>query len=254
MPDSFFHLPLWVTGGLIILGLCTYSLSGLVLIRRCLMPRMRVSGDDSDFTGAMVQAVMVFYGLAVALVAVNVWENHSCVSSVVSLEASRLGGLYRDVNGYPEPARAELKRELRGYANYVIEEAWPLQRQGAVPTGGVQWVDDFQATLVSFEPATEGQKALHGETLSAFNRLMEARRLRLDATLVKLPGALWVGIVFGAIISLASTFFFKVHDVRLHRDRLLALPSRSRPVDEGMIFSRDKRRSPTTTNDDPWKK
>jgi hypothetical protein len=223
MPVSFFHLPLWVTGGLIIIGLCAYSLTGLALVRRFLMPRLRVSGEDSDFTGAMVQAVMVFYGLAVALVAVNVWENHSGVSSVVSLEASRLGGLYRDVDGYPEPVRDALKKELHGYADYVIGEAWPLQRQGGVPTGGVEWMDAFQATLFSFEPTTEGQQALHGEALSSFHDFMEARRLRLDATLVKLPPALWVMIVFGALISLASTFFFKVDDVRLHVIQVLLL-------------------------------
>ena len=49
----------------------------------------------------MVQAVMVFYGLAVALIAVNVWETHSGASSTVSLEASRIAGIYRDVSGYP---------------------------------------------------------------------------------------------------------------------------------------------------------
>jgi hypothetical protein len=84
-------------------------------------------------------------------------------------------------------------------------------------------MDTFQATLFSFEPATEGQQVLHGETLSSFHDFMEARRLRLDAAQVKLPPALWVVIVFGALISLASTFFFVVHDVRLHAVQVLLL-------------------------------
>ena len=56
--------------------------------------------QDSEFTGAMMQAVMVFYGLAMALIAVSVWETHSEVSNVVSSESSRLACLYRDVGGY----------------------------------------------------------------------------------------------------------------------------------------------------------
>ena len=105
MPEFLFHLPLPVAGFLIIGALCAYSLVGLILVRRFILPRLKVSEEDSEFTGAMVQAMMVFYGLAVALVAVSVWETHSEVSGVVSMEASRLGGLYRDVSGYPEPIR-----------------------------------------------------------------------------------------------------------------------------------------------------
>jgi len=223
MFDPLFHLPLPVAGALIIGCLCVYSMVGLALVRRFVMPRLRVTGEDSDFTGAMVQAVMVFYGLAVALVAVSVWETHSGVSAVVSLEASRLGGLYRDVSGYPEPIRTELREELHGYTDYVIHDAWPAQRKGIHPTGGVVWMNRFQLTLCAFEPATEGQKILHGEALGAYNRLIEARRLRLDAMLVRLPGALWFVIGFGGCISLASTFLFKIQDFRLHAIQVLLL-------------------------------
>lgn len=39
----------------------------------------------------------------------------------------------------------------------------------------------FQAILVAFEPATESQKLLYGETLRAYNEPIGARRSRLDA-------------------------------------------------------------------------
>ncbi len=223
MIQSWFHLPLLLSGGMIIGSLCVYSIAGLWIVRRFVLPRMKVSGEDSEFTGALVQAIMVFYGLAVALVAVNVWETHSEVSGMVSHEASRLGGLYRDVRGYPEPIRTELQDELRGYTDYLINEAWDLQRQGIHPRGGVEWMDRFQTTLCAFEPSTPGQQVLHGEALGAYNLLIDARRLRLDAMLVKLPPALWSVIHFGALISLASTFFFKVGDFRLHAIQVLLL-------------------------------
>jgi hypothetical protein len=223
MPEALFHLPLPAIGGLVIGCLCVYSMAGLAVTRRCVLPRLKVSGEDSEFSGAMVQAVMVFYGLAVALVAVSVWETHSEVSNVVSLEASRLGCLYRDVGGYPEPVRTELREELRGYTDYLIEEAWPQQRNGVHPTRGIEWMNRFQTTLLAVEPDTEGLKILHAETLRAYNHMLEARRLRMDAMLVKLPNALWFVISFGACISLASTFLFKVPDIRLHLAQVLLL-------------------------------
>ncbi|MES2438085.1 MAG: DUF4239 domain-containing protein [Verrucomicrobiota bacterium] len=223
MPDFLFHLPLPLAGTLIIGSLCLYSYLGLVLIHRLIMPRLRETEENTDFTGAMVQAVMVFYGLAVALVAVNVWETYSEVSGTVSQEASRLGGLYRDVSSYPEPIRTELRGQLHGYATHVIDEAWPMQREGQSPAAGVRLMNRFQTTLCTFEPDSEGRKILHGEALRSYNHLIEARRLRLDATSVRLPGVLWFVVVFGACVSLASTFLFKIGDFRLHIIQVLLL-------------------------------
>jgi hypothetical protein len=216
MLDFIFDLPLAVAGVGIIVFLCLFAVIGLLLVRRHLLPRLRVKGEDSEFSGAMVQAIMVFYGLAVALIAVSVWQTYSDVSKIISQEASRVAGLYRDVNAYPEPVRSRLQQELKGYLDYVIHQAWPLQQKGKVAMGGVAWMTRFQETLTAFEPVTEGQKLLHGETLRAYNYLIEARRLRLDATLTRLPGMLWFVIIVGAFISLSSSFFFKVEDVRLH--------------------------------------
>jgi hypothetical protein len=45
--------------------------------------------------------MMVFYGLAVALI-VSVSQTYSDFSKIVSGEATTLAGLYRDVSSYPE--------------------------------------------------------------------------------------------------------------------------------------------------------
>ena len=216
MPDAFYHLPLFVVGLVVVSGFCLYSIVGTALVRRFLQPRLGIVEQDSEFTGAMMQAVMVFYGLAMALIAVSVWETHSEVSNVVSSESSRLACLYRDAGGYPEPIRSELRAQLLGYTNYLIDEAWPQQQAGIHPQRGVEWMNRFQASLYTFEPASDGMKILHAETLRAYNHMVEARRLRLDAMLVQLPGTLWFVIFFGGMVSLASTFLFRVRNLRLH--------------------------------------
>lgn len=223
MPDFLYRLPLPLSAFIVIACLCLYSILGMLATRRWILNRLEMDDGESDFNGAMLQAVMVFYGLAVALIAVSVWETHAEVSSTVSHEASRIAGLYRDVSSYPEPKRAELQAELKGYTDYLIEEAWPMQQKGVYPTRGVDWLNRFQVSLTSFEPTKESEKALHAEALAAFNRLIDARRHRLDSMLVRLPPILWFIIHFGAIISLASAFFFRVRDVKLHGIQLTLL-------------------------------
>jgi hypothetical protein len=216
MLESLLDFPLVIAGPVIILLLCLFAISGLLLVRRLVLPHLRIHEEDSTFIGAMVPSVMVFYGLAVALIAVNVFETYADTKKVVNGEVTALNTLYRDVSSYPDPIRLELQKELREYVDQVIHQAWPLQRRGKVPTAGIGYMSRFQAVLDKFEPASEGQKLLHGETFRAYNQLIQARRLRLDAVGTGLPGVMWIVILVGAIICLSASFFFKVEDARLH--------------------------------------
>ena len=72
------------------------------------------------------------------------------------------------------------------------------------------------AVLTAFEPKTEGQTLLHAETLAGYNRATLARRLRVDAVHTGLPGVMWAVIIFGAVISISASLFFRVEDARLH--------------------------------------
>ena len=223
MFESLFDIPLWIAGLVILATLCAFAVVGLLLVRLRFLPRLRIQEGDSEFTGAMMQSVLVFYGLAVALIAVTVFETYSDTTKVVEAEATALNALYRDVTSYPDPIRLELQNDLREYTDQVIHHAWPLQQRGQIPRLGFEHITRFQAALTKFEPASEGQKILHAETLRAYNQLIQARRMRLDAVGTGLPKVMWGVIVVGAFISLSGAFFFKVEDARLHLIEVLLL-------------------------------
>jgi hypothetical protein len=127
MVEYFFELPL-IASGLVIVGVfCLFAIGGLLLVRRLVLPRLHIHHEDGHFSGTMVHSVMVFYGLALALIAVNVFETYADVSKIVSQEATASAMLYQDVSGYPEPVRSQLQKELRDYVFSVIHEDWPLQ-------------------------------------------------------------------------------------------------------------------------------
>jgi hypothetical protein len=223
MLEFLFDLPLVITGPAIVGSLWLFAVAGLLVVRRRVLPRLRVRIEDSDFSGSMLQAVMVFYGLAVALIAVTVWQSYSDAARLVSQEAAAIGALYRDVSLYPEPLRSEFQQTAAAHLDHLIHEAWPLQRQGKVPAVKAATVNRLLQGLSAFEPATEGQKLQHGETLRALNEAIRATRLRVDAVNTGLPGVMWAVIVAGAFIGLSAAFFFKVEDVRLHLIQVLLL-------------------------------
>jgi len=212
-----FDLPLILTGPLLIAVLVGASLAALGWFRRHQLPRLRFGSGDVEFGAAMLASIMVFYGLATALTAVQVWEGYEKVKEITEQEASSLATLYRNVSQYPEPPRTVLRERIRAYTYQVIHESWPLQRRGRIPNEGVRTMDQIQSLIVRFEPTTEAQKGLALETLASFDRMMEARRMRLSSLERKLPGILWLVIILGAFVSLVSAFYFPVHEARLHR-------------------------------------
>ena len=215
--DVFFDLPLIVSGPALIALLVGTSLLALTWFRKHQLSRLRFGDGDVEFGAAMLASIMVFYGLATARTAVQVWEGYEKVKEITEHEASTLAAFYRDVSEYPEPARSALREQIREYTDMVIHNSWPQQRQGRIPVEGVKYLDQVQTTLVRFEPTTEAQKGLAIETLAAYDRMVEAHRMRLDSVERKLPGILWIVILLGAFISLVSSFYFPVHDARVHR-------------------------------------
>jgi len=212
-----FDLPLIVSGPIVIGGLVLVGILGLNWFRKHRLPKLKFGEGDGDFLAAVLASIMVFYGLATALIAVHVFEIHQRVKEITKQEATSLAVLYRDVSGYPEPLRTELRAHLRAYTHQIIESAWPLLKRGKLPVEGVMYMDRFQAALLSFEPVTEGQKVLANNTIAAYNQMTEARRLRVDSVDRELPGVMWLVIIMGAVISLTSAYYFPVHDAHVHR-------------------------------------
>jgi hypothetical protein len=218
-------MPVWLyevqsrTAALImVIFIESLALIGLVLARRFLLPRLHYHEGANDAVSGTVQAIGVFYGITVGLIAVGVWNTNSNASDLVSREATSIGSLYRDVSGYPSPLRDQLRADVREYTVFVINEAWPAQQKGhgqAIDHGS-EILNQFQAKLFSFQPANMSQSALHSETLHAYNSLLEYRRLRIDAVGGGLSTVMWAVIWVGAAISIGIAYFFNIPDFKLH--------------------------------------
>lgn len=218
-------MPIWIyeirhvyVAILLVVIIETISMIGLLLVRRLVIPRLHYHDGANEAVSGTVQAIGVFYGITVGLIAVGVWNTNSNASDLVSKEAMSIASLYRDVSGYPSPVKEELQSKLRAYTVFIIEQAWPAQRKGYGQQldVGRQIMNDFQYRLYNFDPATPGQVALHSETLRAYNSLLEYRRLRIGAVDSGLSTVMWAVIWVGAAISIGIAYFYKIEDARLH--------------------------------------
>jgi len=208
---SNFLLGVLVVGFFIVVGIV-----GLLLTRAWIRKLHRIDHSHNDIVGFYLAAVTVFYGITLGLVAVGTWETYSDVQNRVDHEASTLGALYRDVSAYPEPLRSQLQNDLRSYTRQVIDVGWPMQQRGIIPNNASGVLMELQNHFMAFEPTTERQKILAAEAYRAYNELTEARRARLNSIDAELPGPLWAMVIAGALLSIATTWFFHTASFSMH--------------------------------------
>src|SRR4029077_8107658 len=128
--SQLLQLPDWLCGVIIIGGVVFLPVAGLPLFQWFTagrLPLAEVMNNDIVF---FAEAIAVFYSLTVGLIAVGVWSNYSSVSDIVSADAAKIASMYPDVSGYPEPIRTDLQGQVRGYTEFIINQAWPAQMRG----------------------------------------------------------------------------------------------------------------------------
>ena len=156
----------------------------------------------------------MFYGITLGLIAGAMWENYNATKKVLSKEASYLGCMYKGSEGFPEPVRTELKKELKEITRYIIEEAWPIQQKGLIPEGGR--TSKLENILYNFQPETENEKIIFSKELDLLYSMLELRRERKESTLSGLPEELYLVLFVGAIINIAITWFLVATKKGLH--------------------------------------
>ena len=211
-----YDIPTWALGVLVVLSFLLPALLGLVASRKWLFRTFRLSDDTNESVNGIFAGVGVLFGLLLGLVAVATWQNFDSANTLASKEASSIAALYRDVCAFPEPERDRLQDHLEKYLHFVIEVAWPAHQRGEVPNGGTILLSKFQGILTSYQPTSANQQVMLSEALTAFNKLIEARRMRMDSVTTAIPSVFWVVIIAGAFLSIVLTYTFHLPALKTH--------------------------------------
>jgi hypothetical protein len=216
--DLIHDVPGWAIGPVCVLAFVVPAAVGLWLVHRHIHERLRVGETliDNAVVGWFFAGVLTIYGITIGLIAVTTWESSSRVAGVASREAAAIAALYRDTSGFESPLREELHDALREYTRFVIEKAWPAQRRGEILSDGNRMLDDFQRQLFANEPDPERMRLLQAEALKTFNELVEWRRQRTEAVNQGVPRVMWAVILFGAALTIATSYCFQLQPFRLH--------------------------------------
>jgi hypothetical protein len=180
---------------------------GALLLRPFVRAWLHEEARLNDMLAGILQYFGVIFGLLLGLLAVATYQNRLDVEKSNADEASSLSALYR------KPSRGELQNVLEDHTRYLIEEAWPQQREGIIPVEEPDRIAVLQTRLAVFEPQSKAQELLHENTLRQFNSFYERRRARIYSLTAGIPTILWYTVAVGALVNMILLWLF---DLRPH--------------------------------------
>jgi hypothetical protein len=211
-----YDIPTWLLGLFTVSTFVLVSILGLIVSRGWAGRTFRLSDETNEAVNGFFAGVGVMYSLLLGLVAVAVWQNFDSSNALASKEAAAIVALYRDVSAFPVEVRSKLQNHLAKYLHYVIDSEFPAHQRGETPGEGTLILSGFQGLLTSYQPATVNQEVILAEALTAFNKVIEARRLRVDAVNTGIPSVFWTVIMVGAVLSIVLTYTFHLPTLKTH--------------------------------------
>jgi hypothetical protein len=178
--------------------------------------RVKVLRSHNEVTGFLFTAIASFYALLLGFVVFIVWGQLNDTQTNINKEGSTALGLYRDINFYPDTLDCqELKKVYLAYVFNVIDEEFPNMEKMKLSSKTPESLNQVFSLMENTEPKNDYQTQLLGEMFHHLNELSTFRQLRISAMETEIPAAMWLPIMFGAIITIVCAMLLDIEHARI---------------------------------------
>lgn len=184
---------------------------------------LAVREEHNDIVGFIYAVVGVMYAVLVAFMVIAVWEEFEVGRSTAETEATSLADVHRLADQFPEPKRSQVRDLAESYARVVINEEWPLMRNGQSSSRASTLMYDLQQNVLEFEPKIPIEEILYEQEISHVQNLANARIIRLIEVEEGLPTILWGVLLVGGIVTVDFAYLFGLRNTRSHMLMIAAL-------------------------------
>jgi len=187
---------------------------GLILVQR-FVP-IAVRRQHNDVAGFIYAVLGVVYAVLLGLMVVAVWEQWNAAVGRADQEASELAEVFWVADRMPESDGYRIQELVRSYGRVVVEEEWPLMRQGKSSQKAWDLLDEIRSEVQDFQPSTPAQQVIYEQALERVHELADARRERLLDANHGLPAILWVVLIIGGVVIVGFTYLFGLDSTLIH--------------------------------------
>lgn len=203
------ELPAVVGAAIVVLLFLLPTLIGATYLQPLIGRLLKDEDDPNTPVGLLLNAFTLYYAVLLALLSISVFENYNKAQDAVGKETTALITLYRDLRGYPEPARSQLISLLQQYVDEEAGPGWSSQRWGERTRAATKLVNRLNQQIIASRPqGRSGDDSLHANTLDRFDQWVEARHARIEAGETHIPPILWYVVLIGAALNVVVLWLF----------------------------------------------
>lgn len=202
-------LPLWLGAFLTVILPTALAMLGPIAVRK--RYPLSVLVKNNEIAGFKFATVGVIYAVILAFAIVAVWDKFNEAEALVLREAGAAATLYR-ISAGEEPNARATRSALDNYLTAVIEDDWPqmaVSREGREAAKALDRL--YSAAMLLGEGKSAGVSV---EIMTELANITEARRGRLHHAMGVVPPALWLMLVFGALLTIGFTYFFGLENLK----------------------------------------
>ena len=196
------------------------AFAGFLVARRLVSYDLREAHNSS--IAVMFGALYVMYGLIVGFSAYFVAYQYDTAQKVAQGEATSVEEIHRLAEGFPEAKRQEVQTLSEAYVRLVVDEGWPMMREGRVGGRRPSGTAKPPRPSLAFESGTEREDALYSQALTLVADLNEGRSSRLLEVREGIPAILWIVLIVGGVVTVCFTYLLGVQTELLHVVMILA--------------------------------
>lgn len=173
---------------------------GVLMMRR--FGRESTVDGENEIVGWMFSGIVVVGAVFLAFVVFSVYERYSALRQATTEEAAQLVVVYRDTQGFSEPARTNAQEALREYAAAVMAKEWKSHGRLLAHTTA----DALNPVWAAYR--SRGGADPNGAAEARLHDLEHLRHLRHLAGESSLPGGFWPLLIGGAGVTIIAALFF----------------------------------------------
>jgi hypothetical protein len=153
----------------------------------------------------MLPPLGIIFGLLVAFVASQVWNDIDHAKAAVNREASELSTVVFLAASFPGEPEARLRELTRRHIEDAVKYEWPMmaEQSASLAVTPVALAEELQVIL-AVAPHSEGQVTAQREIVIALEGAIEARRQRIIVSRSNVNWVKWTALLLQAICTLIA--------------------------------------------------
>jgi hypothetical protein len=153
----------------------------------------------------MLPPLGIIFGLLVAFVASQVWNDIDHAKAAVNREASELSTVVFLAASFPGEPETRLRELTRRHIHDAVTYEWPMmaQQSASLAVTPVALAEELQVIL-AVAPRSQGQITAQREIVTALEGAIEARRQRIIVSRSSVNWVKWTALLLQAICTLAA--------------------------------------------------